>query len=93
VKNEATRLINLPNSTRGSFPQLSTSSPSLWAANESLALAKTVGYRNGELIGSTDENEGEPLPDDYLDQAKPVAESQVVLAGYRLADLLRSLFP
>lgn len=92
VKNEATRLINLPNLQRSSFSQLSNPHPNLWAANESLALAKTVGYRNGELLGSTDDEDGEPLPDDYHGQAKPVAESQVVLAGYRLADLLRAIF-
>jgi hypothetical protein len=92
VKNEATTLINRPDLQRNHFPQLADTQPARWAANESLALAITVGYRDGVLGGSTDEEDGEPLPADYCGQAKGVAEKQVTLAGYRLADFLRSLF-
>jgi len=35
--------------------------------------------------------EGDALPEDYVDQARPLAERQVVLAGHRLANLLMSL--
>jgi len=37
--------------------------------------------------GITEEN---PLPDAYVNQAKEIAERQLVTAGYRLANLLMS---
>jgi len=92
VKNEATRLINLPNCQRNRFSQLSNLKPNLWALNECLPLAKTSGYKNGDLLGGTDDDNGEPLPNDYHDDAKGVAEAQIMLAGYRLADFLRAQF-
>jgi hypothetical protein len=92
IKNEATRLLNVTSLQRNDFPQLANKNPNLWASSESLSLARTVGYLNGQLHGSTDKEDGEPLPADYRDKAKPIAEQQIVLAGYRLADFLRSLF-
>jgi hypothetical protein len=64
-----------------------------WAKPESYDLARSVAYRNGAVQGSANENNGEPLPPGYLNRAKPVAERRIVLAGYRLADLLKRWFP
>ena len=64
-----------------------------WATAESYVRAKQVAYRNGNLQGSTNENNGTVLPSNYIDGAKPVAERRAVLAGYRIADLLKVLFP
>lgn len=36
--------------------------------------------------------EGEKVPDDYVSKNNPIAERQVVLAGYRLAHLIEYLF-
>jgi hypothetical protein len=36
--------------------------------------------------------EGEKLPDSYLNTTNPLAEKQIVLAGYRLAYIIESLF-
>jgi len=55
---------------------------------ESFQLAISHGYRHGTLQGSKDEDDGAVLPGDYREQTMPVAERRMVLAGYRLADLL-----
>ena len=38
--------------------------------------------------GSRDKENGEVLPADYIATVKPLAERRMVLAGYRLADVL-----
>ena len=40
-----------------------------------------------------DKANGEALPPDYPAAAKAVAERRMALAGYRLADVLKGLFP
>ena len=78
--------------TRSKFPQLSSTEVKDWT-DESLELAKIVAYQNGQIRGSGDKNDGDVLPDHYASTCKSVAEQQAVLAGYRLADLLKSLAP
>ena len=51
-------------------------------------MAKEHVYRNGQLRGSTDKQNGEVFPTDYIATVKPLAERRIVLAGYRLADVL-----
>jgi hypothetical protein len=51
-------------------------------------LAKEHAYRNGQLRGSRDQQNGEVFPADYIATVKPLAERRIVLAGYRLADVL-----
>ena len=51
-------------------------------------MAKEHAYRNGQLRGSRDQEHGEMLPADYIATVKPLAERRIVLAGYRLADVL-----
>jgi hypothetical protein len=92
VRNRALGLIGRPDMRRNTFPQLSSGTVDQWVA-ESFEMAKTVAYRNGEIEGSGDSHDGQLLPSDYPSTAKGVAERQVVLAGYRLADLLRDLAP
>jgi hypothetical protein len=77
---------------RSDFPELSETSFNSWARSESLELAKQDGYLRGQLEGSTDEDDGEVLPDGYAGRARGVAERRVVLAGYRLADILARIF-
>lgn len=62
-----------------------------WIKDESLPLAIKVGYRDGKLPGSNAEFTAPALPDDYFKEAKPVAERRAVLAGYRLAAVLKSV--
>jgi hypothetical protein len=77
---------------RSDFPELSETSFNSWARSESLELAKQDGYLRGHLEGSTDEDDGAVLPDGYAGRARGAAERRVVLAGYRLADILARIF-
>ena len=58
-------------------------------AKESFAVATSIAYRNGDLEGTKDRNDGEVLPEDYIPEAQAIASRQAVLAGYRLADFLK----
>jgi hypothetical protein len=92
VRNRATSLRLRPEHARQQLPELTETRFEQWAKQESLRLAKEKVYRNGQLKGSTDKDQGEVLPADYLPTVKPLAERRMVLAGYRLADVLRQLF-
>ncbi len=59
-----------------------------WAKLESFKLAKEIAYRNGQVAGSTNPANPLVLPEGYIAEAKAVAERRIVLAGYRLSDLL-----
>jgi hypothetical protein len=100
VKEAAERLHD-PQYGRDKFTdQLGKTKFTDWA-DESFALAKAVGYRNGELenmppadlpayptaVPST----APQAPDDYAKKAHEVADRRVALAGYRLADRLKEL--
>jgi hypothetical protein len=52
-------------------------------------LATETVYRNGSLVGSSDEKNGALLPSGYATTAKAAAERRMILVGYRLADRLR----
>jgi S1/P1 Nuclease len=78
---------------RRSLDELAEPQFETWVKKESFGLAVSTVYRRGNLKGSTDRNRGTPLPRDYPAAAKRVAERRVALAGYRLADFLRTNFP
>jgi hypothetical protein len=59
--------------------------------DESLNAAKK-GYNDGTLKGGTTKGKAKTLPNNYTTEALPVAEKRMALAGYRLADILDSLF-
>lgn len=59
--------------------------PKAWSL-ESRQLAIDQGYLRGNLNGGKTRETAHYLPADYLKNAKAVAEKQVALAGYRLAD-------
>ncbi len=59
-----------------------------WLKDESFELAKKGAYREGSLLGSSDKKIAPVLPSDYAAEVKPIAERRIVLAGYRLADVL-----
>jgi|SRR5579862_7298720 len=64
-----------------------------WTRQESFDLAVSAAYRQGNLKGSSDKNQGTPLPLDYESAAKGIAERRLVLSAYRLADFLTETFP
>ncbi len=63
-----------------------------WSLDSS-RLALADAYLNGQLAVSTDAQQGTTLDADYETRAKTVADRQVALAGYRLADEINRLFP
>ena len=80
---------------RSQFKQLKNA-PSVadfpaWA-NESYEIAQKVAYRSDLVTGDT-LPEGKMLTEAYVLESTATGERQMVLAGYRLADVLRSLFP
>jgi hypothetical protein len=91
VDKRATTLRYRKSLKRSKLPELSETSFNGWA-QESFALAKTTVYRNGSLLASTDQEDGEVLPSKYPKQVQPIAERRAVLAGYRLADLFIKWF-
>jgi S1/P1 nuclease len=92
VRNTATALRLQPDHARAQIPELTETHFEQWARQESFSLAQDQAYRNGQLQGSRDQENGEVLPADYIPTVKPLAERRIVLAGYRLADVLRRLF-
>jgi hypothetical protein len=89
--NLATELRNRPAFARSAYPQLAASDFKAWAL-ESYGLAAKKAYLNGDLQSGQSKEEGVVLPATYAKEAKAVAERQVVLASYRMSDLLASLF-
>jgi S1/P1 Nuclease len=78
---------------RRSLDELAKSQFETWVKTESFGLAVSTVYRRGSLKSGADRNRGAPLPRDYPAAAERVAERRVTLAGYRLADFLRTNFP
>jgi hypothetical protein len=92
VRNEATALRNRPDMKRDNFAeQLAFPSFNDWAV-ATYNIAKERAYLNGTLKGSTSKNVGVVLPSHYKDEAKEVAERQIVLSGYRISDAMVDVF-
>lgn len=89
VRNRATELRLRPEFAREKLTELADTQPEIWA-RESLDLAVRVVHQNGRLRGGMGELSAELLPAGYAETAKATAERRAVLAGYRLAHLLRS---
>jgi hypothetical protein len=64
-----------------------------WTLEESHHLAVSTVYREGRLAGAADKREAPHLGEDYVAVARGIAARRMVLAGYRLAEVLRALFP
>ena len=89
VRNKAIELRLRKEFAKTELQELSETSFENWAKVESLELAKTIVYRNGKLQGGSGELSAVVLPDDYPQVTKPIAERRGVLAGYRIAEVLR----
>jgi hypothetical protein len=64
-----------------------------WTREESHRLAVSAGYRDGRLAGAADKQAALRLNDDYAVATRAIAARRMALAGYRLADVLRAIFP
>ena len=94
LRNEATALQNRQGFQRGQLTELENAGFESWA-KESFEIATKIAYRNG-LIGSPkggnkdcrDVQATPALPVGYVVSASRIADRRMILAGYRLADLL-----
>jgi hypothetical protein len=89
VRNKAIELRNHPELNKNKLNELHEAHFEKWVSVESYKLAKEVVYRHGKLIGGAELADAVTLPEDYAHTVKPVAERRIVLAGYRMADVLK----
>jgi hypothetical protein len=89
VWNKAARLMARSDLARSTFPELTATDFTVWI-DESVHHARLSAYPQGGE-GSRDRTDGAVVPADYGKQAQALGERRVVLAGYRLADLLSAL--
>jgi hypothetical protein len=67
--------------------QISAAEVERWI-QEGVQIAQTVVYRQGKLLGSSDEKRAPALPEGYSKQVQPLAQRRAVLASYRAAATL-----
>ena len=99
LRNEAMALRNRQEFQRSQLTELASTNFESWA-KESFEIAVMIAYRNGGLIGARrDGNKhctlvaaAPVLPVGYVGSARRIADRRMILAGYRLANLLRRLF-
>jgi S1/P1 Nuclease len=95
LRNEATALRNRQEFQRSQLTELASTDFESWA-KESYEIATKIAYRNGGRIGiprgggmdCTMVAAAPVLPTGYAVSASRIADRRVILAGYRLADLL-----
>ncbi len=92
ARNRATELRLRPDFARKKLAELSEKKFDVWVTVESNRFGREVAYRNGALKSGPDKTAGVELPADYLTGAKAVAERRLVLASYRLAEVLHDAF-
>jgi S1/P1 Nuclease len=95
LRNEATALRNRQEFQRSQLTELANSDFESWA-KESFEIAAKIAYRNGGRVGipkggnrDCREVQASPvLPVGYVVNVSRIADRRIILAGYRLADLL-----
>ncbi|MFL5382189.1 MAG: S1/P1 nuclease [Longimicrobiaceae bacterium] len=92
IASAARLLLSQPAMRRATFPELGVHNVTRWAQFESYPLAVHRAYLDGALEYGTSEATARPVPSGYLSRARATADRRMVLAGYRLADLLRAHF-
>jgi hypothetical protein len=98
LQNEATALKNRQEFQRSQLSELTSTSFESWA-KKSYEIATKFAYRNGGPIGTPKGGSMDcamvtaapVLPAGYVVSASRIADRRMILAGYRLADLLTRL--
>jgi S1/P1 Nuclease len=98
LRNEATALRNRQEFQRSQLTELASTDFESWA-KESFEIATKIAYRNDGRIGSPRVGNMDcamvaaapALPAGYVVNARRIADRRIILAGYRLADLLKLL--
>ena len=83
---------------RTGLTELAAADPEIWA-KESYEIATKIGYQNGAFRGTPKGKRREcrevpnaaVLPSGYAAVARKIADRRMILAGYRLADLLQRI--
>jgi HsdM N-terminal domain/S1/P1 Nuclease len=96
LRNEATALRTRQGFQRSQLTELANNDFESWA-KESFEIATKIAYRNGRRIGIPRNGNidcamvaaAPVLPAGYVVNASRIADRRIILAGYRLADLLR----
>lgn len=91
TRNRAIELRNRPEFAKDKLKEFKETNFEKWVSVESFQAAKDVAYRHGKLKGGTEAPEAVVLPDDYSASAKPLAERRIILAGYRMAELMKKM--
>ncbi|HET8675799.1 MAG TPA: S1/P1 nuclease [Blastocatellia bacterium] len=92
VRDKANELRSRVSHRRAALRELNERDFHDWSQAESFAAAKIHAYRMGTILGGSDETHGEVLPSNYTFVVRPLAERRMILAGYRLADILKETF-
>jgi hypothetical protein len=95
LRNEATALRNRQEFQRGQLTELANTDFDSWA-KESCEIATKIAYHNDGRIGTarggnkdcTTLTAAPVFPAGYVSSASRIADRRMILAGYRLADLL-----
>jgi hypothetical protein len=95
LRNEATALRNGQEFQRSQLTELANTGFESWS-RDSFEVAAKIAYRNGGLSGSPRAGNKDcstvtaapVLPAGYVVSASRIADRRMILAGYRLADLL-----
>ena len=98
LRNEATALRNRQEFQRSHLTELANTDFESWA-KESFEIATKIAYRNEARIGTPKSGNMDctmvaaapVLPVGYVVSASRIADRRIILAGYRLADLLTRL--
>jgi hypothetical protein len=99
LRKAAMEMRNRPGFAKSQFTELLSANADTWA-KESFEIATKIAYRNGRLIGSprggnkdcTTVAAAPVFPVGYVVSARRIADRRMILAGYRLADLLTRVF-
>lgn len=91
VRNESIKLREDPNLRKEKLTELKEKNFERWVKDEGWKLAKEVAYQNGQLVGHPERERAVTLPEGYIPRAQQVAHRQIVLAGYRLAAVLKEI--
>ncbi len=92
AQRKSIELRNRPEFARSKLTELDTESSFNEWKNSSVRLAKEVVYLDGKMTGSPNKETAVVLPEDYVKTAKATGERQIVLAGYRMADVMEKSF-
>jgi hypothetical protein len=98
LRNEGTALRNRQEFQRGQLTELARTDFESWA-KESFELATKIAYQNGGRVGipkggnkdCTMVAAAPVLPSGYVANASRIADRRMILAGYRLVDLMKAL--